>query len=352
MHLPHPVNRRHALSLIGSGIAAGAMGVTPRTVGSNVTTTSLDDQLMTKVADFGASNARVRTLIVARYGNIALAEAFRGPGLNTPVAVKSISKTLVAAITGAAIDRGEITGVDTQVGAILGSLIPTAADQRVHTITIADLLTMQAGLQRTSGRFYGAWVNSPDWLSYALSRPFVAEPGNGMLYSTGSYHILGAVLTEATGRSLRDLGRDWLGAPLGIDFPPWTRDPQGYFMGGNEMALSPNDLFKFGEMIRQDGAWQGRWVLSKAWISQSWTPHTRSPFSGDAYGYGWFLRSAHGHQIGYGRGFGGQMLYVVPSLGLTVVVISDPTQRAFSHGYVGELNTLLEDTIIPAALRG
>ena len=43
------------------------------------------------------------------------------------------------------------------------------------------------------------------------------------------------------------------------------------------------------------------------------------------------------------------MLYVVPSLGLTVVVTSDPTRPARSEGYVGILNAILADDIIPAA---
>ena len=53
----------------------------------------------------------------------------------------------------------------------------------------------------------------------------------------------------------------------------------------------------------------------------------------------------------YARGYGGQMMYMVPSLGLTVVVTSDPTQPARSEGYVGDLRAMLADDIIPAAER-
>ena len=41
--------------------------------------------------------------------------------------------------------------------------------------------------------------------------------------------------------------------PLDVTIPAWTRDPQGYYLGGNEMAISPQDLSKFAEMIRQGG---------------------------------------------------------------------------------------------------
>ncbi|MEZ5666921.1 MAG: hypothetical protein R3F55_05725 [Alphaproteobacteria bacterium] len=78
-----------------------------------------------------------------------------------------------------------------------------------------------------------------------------------MLYSTGSYHLLSAVLTRVTGTSLLALARDWLGGPLDVAIPPWTRDPQGLYMGGNNMALSAVALFRFGEMARAGGLWRG-----------------------------------------------------------------------------------------------
>jgi CubicO group peptidase (beta-lactamase class C family) len=211
---------------------------------------------------------------------------------------------------------------------------------------------MRAGLERTSGRSYGAWVGSRNWVDHALTRPFVDEPGERFLYSTGSFHLLGVALSRATGRSLLALARDWLGEPLGIAIPAWTRDPQGYYLGGNEMALSPLALIRLGEMVRLGGAWGGTQVLPADWMAASWTPRTRSPFSGHDYGYGWFLAEAGGHRVAYARGYGGQMLYVVPGVGLTVAVTSDPTRPARSDGHVGDLNALLADAIVPAVASG
>ncbi len=290
---------------------------------------------------------QLHALIVARGGEVALAEAFRGPPLDRPVNVKSVSKTIVATLTGIAIDRGEIRGVDQPIADFLD--LPPGADPRAAAITVEDLLTMRAGIERTSGPSYGAWVESPDWVADALSRPFVAEPGGRFLYSTGSYHLLGALLAEAAGESLLTLARERLGEPLDIEIPPWTRDPQGRYMGGNEMALSPMALLRFGETWRRGGEWEGRAVVPPSWVEASWAPRTRSPFSGDRYGYGWFLRRAEGRLVAYARGYGGQMVYVVPDLALTVVATSDPTLPARSDGHVGELNALLLETIVPAA---
>jgi CubicO group peptidase (beta-lactamase class C family) len=294
----------------------------------------------------------LNAIVIGVDGTVVAAEAFRGPAVDRAVNVKSVSKTIVAALTGIAIDRGDLPGTEATLGEVAPGLIPRGADSRVAGITVADLLTMQAGLERTSGGNYGGWVASRNWVADALSRPMVGEPGEGMLYSTGSYHVLGAVLTEATGRSLLEQARDGLGRPLDIDVPPWTRDPQGYYMGGNEMALSPLAMFRFGEVYRLGGAVGGTRVLSEDWVEASFAPRTRSFFSGDLYGYGWFLRDVGGRLVAYARGYGGQMIFVVPSLGLTVAITSDPNRPARSDGHVGDLQRLLAQTILPAAESG
>jgi CubicO group peptidase (beta-lactamase class C family) len=114
--------------------------------------------------------------------------------------------------------------------------------------------------------------------------------------------------------------------------------------------ISPRALHRFGEMYRMGGTIDGKRVVPESWISESWTPRTFSPFTGDRYGYGWFLREMHGHQAYYAWGFGGQMLYVIPSLGLTVTMTSDSTEPSREDNYVGQLHALVADGIVPALL--
>jgi CubicO group peptidase (beta-lactamase class C family) len=310
-----------------------------------------DAALLEETLARAAALPNLHALLVARAGEEQVGEVFRGPGLDRPVNVKSVSKSVISALVGAAIAHGILDGVDQRVAPLLGELVPADADPRVRAITIDHLLTMRAGLERTSGRNYGRWVNSPDWVRFALSRPFVDEPGGRMLYSTGSYHLLSAVLTRAAGQSTLALARAWLGAPLGIEIPPWTRDPQGFYLGGNNMALAPRALLRFGEMYREGGAYAGRRVLPASWIEASWTPRVRSPFTGHQYGYGWSIARARGLPVCYAWGYGGQMIYIVPALALTVVMTSDPTAPSSRNGYVRELHSLVADGIVPAAVR-
>ncbi|KAA0018295.1 serine hydrolase [Salinicola corii] len=295
---------------------------------------------------------RSHTLLVAVDGETVIDEGFRGHRTDGTANIKSLSKTLIAALVGAAIDRGVFESVDQPVVELLGDRVPADIDPRVNGITIGNLLSMQAGLERTSGGNYGAWVASSNWVADALERPFVAEPGERMLYSTGNSHLLSVALTEATGRSTLALTRDWLGDPLGIAIPPWTRDPQGIYFGGNEMGLTPQALLRFGEMVRQRGRYGGQVVLSTAWVERSWQPRTRSFFNGDDYGYGWFITRIADQPVYYGWGYGGQLLYVVPSRAMTVVVTSDPTPPSNGSGYLNKVEALVSELIEATTVTG
>jgi CubicO group peptidase (beta-lactamase class C family) len=329
------LDRRRLLTIAGA-----AAIVRPRRVDAALDADRLSEQ--------AAALPRLHTLIVSRGGETVLETTFRGPTASQPVNIKSVAKTMIATLVGCAVDRGILGGPDQPITTALGPLVPETADPRLAEVTVGHLLSMQAGLERTSGANYGSWVTSSNWVSNALNRPFVAEPGGPMLYSTGNSHLLSAILTQATGQSTHRLANEWLGDPLDIEIPPWDRDPQGIYLGGNNMLLSPRALVRFGEMIRNGGSLDGERVVSRQWIETSWQPRTASRWTGHAYGYGWFMTETAGHAHYYGWGYGGQMLHVVPSLELTIAVTSDPTVRSREAGHMAGLRALVADTIASA----
>ncbi|QDY70732.1 serine hydrolase domain-containing protein [Qingshengfaniella alkalisoli] len=290
--------------------------------------------------------SQLHSIQVRRGDDLLVSEAPRGPGLDRQANIKSCSKSIVALLLGTSISRGEIANVDARLGDVAPGLIPGGADTGVADITMEDLVTLRAGLERTSGANYGGWVSSGNWVADALSRPMIAKPGARMLYSTGSTHVLGAALTEATGASLLALVRARLGDPMGFDVPPWTRDPQGYYLGGNEMALTPRAMLKLALLMRDQGAFDGRQIVARDWIDASITPRARSPYSGMSYGYGWFLTRS-GYVLA--RGYGGQVIAAHSRRGLAIAITSDPTQPARSGGYFGDLVRLLDGPVLNLA---
>lgn len=342
-----------ALSLSACGAAQEpAQTITRETAATSPATTGLD---AAKVDQFLARAERLenlRSLIVMRDGEELVARRFNGgPDLDRTVNIKSASKSVISAMVGIAIDRGVLEGVDQPLLTQLAAYAPSDPDPRLREVTVGNLLSMQAGLERTSGGNYGRWVSSPNWVRYALSRPFVEEPGGAMLYSTGSTHLLSAMLTEASDRSTWALAQEWLARPLGIAIPQWERDPQGIYLGGNQMAMSPRAMARFGELYRLGGTIDGQRVLPEEWVEQSWQPRTISPWSGEQYGYGWFISETGGHALYYAWGYGGQMIYIVPDLQLTVVMTSG-TDVERGGGHVDALRSLLAEGIVPAAEAG
>ena len=331
---PHPMLTRRAFSatLLGAmavPLVAKAFAQAPSDIRSRI-----------------AAMSQLHAILVQRGDEMIVAEAPRGRGLDRVANIKSCSKSIIGLLTGNAIAQGSIPSVDATIGEIAPSIIPSDATPGVENLTIEDLLTLRAGLEGTSGRNYGAWVNSEDWVAFALRRPMVASPGGRMIYSTGTTHILGAVLAVATGKSLLAQARAVLGQPLGIEIPAWTQDPQGYYFGGNEMALTPRAMLRIATLMRDQGRFNGDQIIPADWIDQSTQARTRSPYSGFDYGYGWFLTRS-GFIIA--RGYGGQIIAAHPEQDLAVAITSDPTSPARSGGYFGQLMDLLEGPVLSLA---
>lgn len=329
---PHPsmTDRRTFMVALGAAVA------TPMVVRAQAA------DLRTAIAGL----SQLHSIQVQRGRDVVFEAAPRGPGLDRPANIKSCSKSIVALLLGAAIDRGEIPAVTATLAQVAPGILPRGATPGAGAITMEDLVTLRAGLERTSGANYGGWVSSRDWLADALRRPMVAAPGGQMLYSTGSTHILGAALAEASGASLLQQARGRLGDSLGIEIPAWTRDPQGYYLGGNEMALRPTAMLKIAVMVRDGGRFAGRQVVSENWIAASIRPRAQSPWSGLSYGYGWFL-SDTGYVLG--RGYGGQVIAAHPRRNLAVAITSDPTRPARSQGYFGDLMRVLDGPVLALA---
>jgi CubicO group peptidase (beta-lactamase class C family) len=294
--------------------------------------------------DAGSGLPRLYSLLVAWRGTTVLERYYHGTRPTSLADIKSASKSVLSALVGIAIDRGFLKGVSQPIG----PFFPELADQPAkRLITIGDLLTMRSGLESTSNRNYGAWVQSRDWVRYVLSRTLLESPGTSMRYSTGNTHLLSAILTKATGRSTWQFAQESLAAPLGLSLAPWTRDPQGIYFGGNEMAMTPRELLAFGELYRNHGRANGRTIVPEAWVADSLAVRTYSPRNGQGYGYGWWSSNLAGYDAHFAWGFGGQYVFLVPALELTIVTTSSPVPGDEQQAHRDGIFELIEGQIIP-----
>jgi CubicO group peptidase (beta-lactamase class C family) len=290
----------------------------------------------------------IKTVKIAHKGELVWSKAYNGADINAVANIKSASKSVMSAIVGMAIERGVIENVDQPISSLLAEKLPNNPDPRLADITVGHLLSMQAGLERTSGRNYGRWVTSNDWVETALSWPFVEEVGGKMQYSTGNTHLLSAIIMKQSGENTYQLANKWLQGS-GVRIQSWETDPQGIPMGGNQVGMTPASLLSFGELYRRGGVTEsGQRLISEDWIQESWTPRTQSRFHRGQYGYGWFMQTFADVQGYYGWGYGGQMIYVLPELDLTIAITSQENLPSGRTGYRDLLHSMVSNHIVPA----
>jgi CubicO group peptidase (beta-lactamase class C family) len=289
--------------------------------------------------------ADLHAVLVARHGTLVFEHYFQGAderwgrslgsvtfGPDVKHDLRSITKSVTSLLLGIAIDRGWVPGIDTPVL----TLLPAYADLRsaeMDRITLRHLLTMSAGLKWDENVPYSSPDNSEiqmddasDPYRYVLTRPVETPPGAIWNYSGGGAALISAVLHQATGKTEDVLAKELLFDPLGISDVAWVRYPgNGEPLAASGLAMRPRDLAKLGQLVLNRGMWDGKQVVSAAWIDASITPQIQGPQL-YFYGYQWWLGRSlvNGHQVDWavGYGLGGQRLFILPQLDMVVLVMA------------------------------
>ena len=254
----------------------------------------------------------------------------------TPHRIESITKSVVAILAGIAIDRGLLAGVDVPILPFFPEDADLVTPEKA-AITVRDLLSMTSGIAWPEGATsYNDAANinrrrifaEPDPDRFVLRQPMAAKPGTAWTYSGGGVGLLASILQKAAHRRLDAFAERVLFAPLGIADWKWWPLASGDPSASGGLSLRPRDLAKVGQLVLDGGLWRGQRIVSARWIAEMTAPHLPpgAPFGfGDAYSYGylwWLGRSAAaGREVKWvgGIGWGGQRLWVVPSLDLVVV---------------------------------
>lgn len=250
-------------------------------------------------------------------------------------------------LVGIAVEEGFIPSVDEPIVTYFPEYFEKNPDPKKGQITVRNLLSMQTGLRSTSSGNYGAWVMSNNWVEYALDQDFVTQIGGRMVYSTGTSHLLSVIITKASGMSTKAFAEKYLFGPLDITVGGWDRDPQGYYMGGNNLALKPSDMLKIGQMLIDEGVWKGEQIIPMDWIVDSFKTYTYSNYNPYGYGYQWWNKRTGKYTTLFAWGHGGQYIMMIPELDAVVVMTSSVTDESRRRTYKRPVFVLLEDHIIP-----
>jgi CubicO group peptidase (beta-lactamase class C family) len=268
---------------------------------------------------------RVDSMIVARHGRLVAEGYFNGYARDTLHDLRSTGKSFTSALTGIAAERGLLI-VDDPISVYIRDFESSRnLDARKRAITIRHLLDMSSGLDcddsnPASPGNEEKMYPERNWVKFVLDLPMAFGPGTRSTYCTGGVIVLGSLVSSRAGVGLDDFAATWLFGPLDIRNVHWRRSPDGQATGGGGLKLRPRDVAKLGELYRAGGMWNGRRVLSAAWVAESRLSTTR--IGGDGYGYLWwkrgFTRDGFGVESYFTSGNGGNFVFVFPSLDLVV----------------------------------
>ena len=287
----------------------------------------------------------LHAVLVLRSGQLVLQRYYEGHDENWgrplgPVAFKtdtlhdlrSVTKSVVGLLYGIALDRRLVPPPDAPLLAQFPEYPDLASDPQRQQLTIEHALTMTMGLEWNEQIPYTDPANSeiameraPDRYRFILERPVAAAPGARWIYGGNAPALLGRIIAKGAGRSLPDFAREALFEPLGIPAFEWSAGVDGVPSAASGLRLTAGDLARIGELVRTRGQWRERQIVSSAWIEASVRPAVETG-DGLAYGRQWFLGEAPAagmprRWIG-GFGNGGQRLWIMPSIGITAVILA------------------------------
>lgn len=295
-----------------------------------------------------AESSTRQSLLLMRNGYVVYEAYFNGSRATDSNNIASVSKSMLSALIGIAIEQGHFQSTDDRIAEYLPEYFEAVADTKLRELTLHQMLTMTHGLAWEENRTERLLNRSEDWVADILSLPVRNEPGTVFHYSTGASQVLSAVLTEATGMSVCEFAHRFLFAPLGMEAEFWGVGPQGYFSGGHSVSMTAREVARFGQLFLDEGRWQGEQIVPGWWVAASTAPQIDIGNNYAGYGYYWWLNRIATYEMYSALGAGGQILHVIPELEL--VMVTTHSFRGNQRDYAEEAETyqFLWETLIPA----
>lgn len=309
----------------------------------------IENEIDAPIEDVHASY--VHGILIARNGKVVFEEYFHGFHRDKAHDTRSASKSLTSTLIGAAIDAGLPISTTTPV---FGTMLEETSslnglDPRKDRMTLEHLLTMSSGFycDDSDSEAPGGedrmqeQENEPDWYRYTLSVPMAYEPGEIGIYCSANSNLAGGVLSRATETPLETLFQDLIASPLQMDRYHLNLSPTGEpYMGGG-IHLLPRDFLKLGQVMLDDGIWNGRRIVSREWAKKATSALIK--VRDRDYGYQWWVREYEyqGKSLPafFAGGNGGNIVVVVPDLDVVIAF--------FGGNYADRVLYRAQDEFIP-----
>jgi CubicO group peptidase (beta-lactamase class C family) len=228
---------------------------TPRQAG-------MDPAKVRAAIDYGTVNAGF-AVRVYRHGCLVGEDSVNPESRSGRSESWSLAKSVTAMVFGRAMTQDLVSRHDR-----IGGLI-TEADRPHGAVSLEQLLRMTSGLQWNGFRDYNIFMR--DRLRDGLTVPFDKTPGTYYEYSQSGPALLAEAVGRAVGEDFQSYAQRELFGPLGIGRNSWfwRRDQVGHTQGFFGLNMRPDDFGRLGDLLRRDGVWRGRRLLSQTFIRQA-----------------------------------------------------------------------------------
>ena len=201
--------------------------------------------------------------VLVRHGKV-IAEGTWAPfdTLNEPHMLYSHSKSFTSTAIGFLADEGKLD-LDERIADIFADKMPAEPSQRLLQVRVRDLLSMNFGSNPNKGARSDA--NNPDWEKGILARPMeVADPGRKHRYDSDATYLLSCIVERKSGKRTMEYLKEKLFDPLGMTSPWSTVSTSGTACGGWGMNMTTRDIAKFGQLLLNEGVWDGKRILVRS----------------------------------------------------------------------------------------
>jgi len=268
-------------------------------------------------------------LLIIQNDTIVFEEYYLGNTATTRNISWSMAKSFISALVGIAIQEGHIASVMLPVEKYVPRLKGTAYEG----VLIKEVLQMSTGVKFNEdygdynsdinrwGRGF-ALGQSQDAFPATLERE--VEPGTVNHYVSINTHVLGMLLTAATGRTITDYMQEKLWTPLGMEHDGyWLIDGEKMEMALGGLNSTLRDYAKIGSLYLKNGAWKGQQIVPKEWVRSSVTPDAPHVQPGEEFGYGyqWWVPKGNVGEF-MAIGIYNQNIYVNPTTNTVIVKLS------------------------------
>jgi CubicO group peptidase (beta-lactamase class C family) len=244
----------------------------------------------------------------------------------------SCSKTFVGIAVGLAIEDNRLR-LDDRIATIFPELLPDSVSKDLADMTVRHLLTMASGVKPD----WNMRSRGKEWIRTFLSKP-VKEPGTQYAYDSMVSYMLAAVVQKVTGKKLTEYLQERVFTPMNVTEWAWEESPEGVNTGGWGVHIQPESLAKFGQLILNEGSWEGKQLVPAEWIREMCKKHRET--GREVYGY--HIWHCGGHD-GAVRADGALGQYVISVLDKDMVVVM--TEATLGNGR--DQRRLIWDVLLP-----